>query len=88
MVENEAINTFVRDLQVVIRRFIAAKVAEIAKVAEFLGPAIDKLREFLGLKGARELTGELETVEAGWQWRKLKPTERQERTAARKLAAR
>ena len=84
MVENEeAINTFVRDLQVVIRRLsdFAAKVAEIAgKVAEFLGPAIDKLREFLGLKGARELTGELETVEAKMAAMEEAGTDRKART--------
>ena len=84
MVENEdAINTFVRDLQVVIRRLsdFAANVAKIAgQVAEFLGPAIDKLREFLGLKGARELTSELETVEAKMAAMEEAGTDRKART--------
>ena len=66
MVENkEAIDTFVRDLQIVIRRLsdFAAKVAEIAgQVAEFLGPAINGLREFLGLKSAKEFKTELEQI--------------------------
>lgn len=84
MVENkDAIDTFVRDLQVVIRRLsdFAANVAKIAgQVAEFLGPAIDKLREFLGLKGARELTSELETVEAKMKEMEEAGTDRKART--------
>ena len=41
----------------------AAKVAEIAgQVAEFLGPAINGLREFLGLKSAKEFKTELEQI--------------------------
>ena len=67
MVENkDAIDTFVRDLQIVIRRLsdFAGFVAEIAgKIAGFLAPAIDMMRELLGLKGADEFTAKAQALD-------------------------
>ena len=67
MVENkDAIDTFVRDLQIVIRRLsdFAGFVAKIAgEIAGFLAPAIDMMRELLGLKGAGEFTAKAQALD-------------------------
>lgn len=53
----ESIDTFVRDLQIVIRRLadFGSFVADLAgKIAGFLAPAINMMRELLGLKSGAE----------------------------------
>jgi hypothetical protein len=63
----EGIDTFVRDLQIVIRRLadFGKFVADLmGKIAGFLAPVIDGLREILGLKSADEFTAKAKTLDA------------------------
>jgi len=61
----EGIDTFVRDLQIVIRRLadFGKFVADLmGKIAGFLAPVIDGLREILGLKSANEFQVKAEAL--------------------------
>lgn len=63
----EGIDTFVRDLQIVIRRLadFGRFVADLmGKIAGFLAPVIDGLREILGLKSADEFTAKATALNA------------------------
>ena len=86
MIENKAaIDTFVRDLQIVIRRLsdFAGFVAKIAgQIAGFLAPAIDMMRELLGLKGANEFTAKAQALDvqiAALEEKKSKATDNRTR---------
>nr|BAR25815.1 phage-related minor tail protein [uncultured Mediterranean phage uvMED] len=62
----ESIDTFVRDLQIVIRRLadFGSFVADLAgKIAGFLAPAIDMMRELLGLKSGAEYRAQAAAME-------------------------